>query len=53
MYKSYDTINSVASCYRVTKGLAEDRYAVMDRFLCAEIEANNAEYKADTGININ
>jgi hypothetical protein len=53
MYKSYDTINSVTSCYRTTKGLAEDRYAVMDRFLCAEIEANNAEYKADTGININ
>ena len=53
MYKSYDTINTIASCYRTTKGSAEDRYAVMSACLDMETTANNAEYKADTGININ
>ena len=53
MYKSYDTINTITSCYRTTKGLAEDRYAVMDMCLDMETTANNAEYKADTGIDIN
>ena len=53
MYKSYDTINSIASCYRFTEGSAEDRYAVMDACLDMEVTANNAEYKADTGISIN
>lgn len=53
MYKSYDTINSVMNCYRATEGDALTKGATMDMFLSAEITANNAEYKADTGITIN
>jgi hypothetical protein len=53
MYKSYDSINTIASCYRTTKGSAEDRYTVLSACLDMETTANNAEYKADTGININ
>lgn len=52
MGKSYDTINSVVSCYRNTVGDAKLKGATMDSFLSAEITANNAEYKADTGIKI-
>jgi hypothetical protein len=50
--KSYDTINSVMSCYRMTKGDAALKGATMDMFLNAEITANNQEYSKDTGINI-
>jgi hypothetical protein len=50
--KSYDTINSVMSCYRMTKGDAALKGATMDMFLDAEITANNLEYSKDTGINI-
>jgi hypothetical protein len=53
LYKSYDTINNVVSCYRFASGDAVTKGATMDMFLNAEITANNAEYKADTGININ
>ena len=53
MSKSYDTINSVVGCYRMTSGDAAFKAATMDSFLSAEITANNAEYKADTGIDIN
>lgn len=53
MGKSYDTINSVVSCYRLTSGDALTKGATMDSFLSAEITTNNAEYLADTGININ
>ena len=53
MYKSYDTINSAVSCYRSFSGDALAKAATMDTFLSTEITANNAEYKADTGININ
>lgn len=50
--ESYDTINSVVSCYRTTKGSAMLKSATMDMCLDAEITANNAEYKVDTGIDI-
>ena len=53
LYKSYNTISSMASCYRTTKGMAADRYAVMDSFMDKAVTSSNAEYKADTGININ
>lgn len=53
MYKSYDTINSAVSCYRSVKGDASVKAATMDMCLEAEITANNAEYKADTGIDVN
>jgi len=52
LYKSYDTINSVMSCYRTASGDATTKGATMDMFLNAKITANNAEYKADTGITI-
>ena len=52
LYKSYDTVNGVVSCYRTTTGDASDKSATMDMFLSTEITANNAEYKADTGIDI-
>lgn len=50
--KNYDTINTITSCYRATKGLAADRYAVMDSCLDASLSATNAEYEADSGIKI-
>jgi hypothetical protein len=50
--KNYDTINTITSCYRSTKGLAADRYAVMDMYLDSAVTASNAEYKSDTGIDI-
>ena len=53
MGRSYDTINSVVSCYRMTSGDAITKGATMDSFLSAEITANNQEYLADTGIKIN
>jgi len=52
MYKGYNTISSMTSCYRATKGMAENRYAVMDMYLDAAVTDSNAEYKADTGIEI-
>lgn len=52
MCKAYDTINSVVSCYRSAVGDALTKGVTMDSFLSAEITANNAEYKADTGIDI-
>lgn len=52
MSKSYDTINSVVSCYRNTVGDAQLKGVTMDSFLSAEITANNVEYLADTGVNI-
>jgi len=53
LYKSYDTINSAVSCYRSSSGDASAKAATMDMWIQGEITANNAEYKADTGININ
>lgn len=50
--KNYDTINALTSCYRNTKGLASDRYAVMDSCLDASLSAANAEYEADSGVKI-
>ena len=50
---SYDTINRTLNCYRAASGDALTKGATMDKFLFAEIEANNAEYKADTGIDVN
>ena len=52
MGKSYDTINTVVSCYRNTLGDRSLKFATMDSCLSAEITANNNEYKADTGISI-
>lgn len=52
MYKAYDTINSVVSCYRLATGDAQAKAATMDAYLSSEITANNSEYKADTGIDI-
>ena len=53
MSNSYDTINRTLNCYRAATGDAQTKGVTMDMFLCAEITANNTEYKADTGININ
>lgn len=50
--KSYDTVNSVMSCYRMARGDVASKGATMDMFLNAEITANNLEYSKDTGINI-
>ena len=52
LYKSYDTINSALSCYRGTKGDASAKATAMFSWIESEITANNAEYKADTGIDI-
>lgn len=52
MDKSYDTINTVLKCYRNTTGDATTKGVAMFHALEAEITANNAEYLADTGINI-
>ena len=52
LYKSYDTVNGVVSCYRTTTGDASDKSAAMFNWIESEITANNAEYKADTGIDI-
>ena len=52
MGKSYDTINTVVSCYRNTSGDRSLKFATMDSCLSAEVAANNVEYKADTGISI-
>lgn len=52
MYKSYDTINTVVSCYRNTAGDAALKAAKMDSCLTANVAAMNTEYKKDTGINI-
>ena len=51
--RSYDTINTITSCYRNTVGDFKLKSAAMDNCLSAEVSANNAEYLADTGININ
>ena len=53
MGKSYDTISSVVSCYRLAAGDAQVKAATMDAYLNQEITANNLEYSKDTGININ
>lgn len=52
IWKSYNTINSVVSCYRNTIGNSVTKAATMNSLLTTEILANNAEYKADTGIDI-
>jgi len=52
MGNSYDTINKTLNCYRAATGDAYTKGVTMDMFLSAEITANNAEYKADTGIDI-
>ena len=52
LYKSYDTINSALSCYRSAKGDASDKSTAMFSWIESEITVNNAEYKADTGIDI-
>ena len=52
MSKSYDTINTVVSCYRNTLGDATLKAATMDSCLTAAVASMNAEYKADTGIDI-
>jgi hypothetical protein len=51
--KNYDTINTVVSAYRNTAGDAKFKAATMDMCLSAEVTATNAEYKADTGIDVN
>lgn len=53
MSKSYDTINNTVSCYRFAEGDSYTKGATMDSLLSVEITANNQEYLADTGININ
>lgn len=50
--KNYDTINTITSCYRNTKGDAGLRFATMDSCLSASISSANAEYSTDTGIKI-
>ena len=52
MYKSYDTINTVVSCYRNTVGDASVKAATMDSCLSASAASMNSEYKSDTGIDI-
>lgn len=52
MYKSYDTVNSVVSCYRNTVGDSVTKAATMDSCLTANVNAMNTEYKKDTGIDI-
>ena len=52
MSNSYDTINTVSSCFRNTSGTTSARYATMDACLSSEINTNNAEYSKDTGIKI-
>lgn len=52
MANTYNTINSTLNCYRYAAGDSVTKSAAMDSFLTAEITANNAEYKADTGIDI-
>ena len=52
MYKSYDTINTVVSCYRNTVGDATVKAATMDSCLSTSAASMNSEYKSDTGIDI-
>jgi hypothetical protein len=51
--KNYDTINTVVNTYRMCKGDAATKSLAMAASLDAEITATNAEYKADTGIDVN
>ena len=51
--KNYDTINTVVNTYRMCKGDATTKSLAMAASLDAEITATNAEYKADTGIDVN
>jgi hypothetical protein len=50
--KSYDTINTITSCFRAAQGASSAKYAIMDSCLQTEITANNSEYKTDTGVDI-
>lgn len=50
--KSYDTINTVVSCYRNTIGDASLKAATMDMCLDSNIATLNAEYSKDTGVKI-
>lgn len=52
MGSSYDSVNVVLSCYRNTTGDAKFKAATMDSCLEAEAGINNAQYLADTGIDI-
>lgn len=52
MSNSYDTINTVSSCFKNTSGSTSDRYITMDACLSSAINTNNAEYSKDTGIKI-
>ena len=50
--KSYDAINTVVSCYRVTTGDAAIKAASMDTCLSSTAKTMNSEYLADTGVKI-
>lgn len=53
MTSNYEMVNSVASSFRSATGSTAMKYATMDSCLSAEIGTLNAEYSAETGININ
>ena len=50
--KSYDAINTVVNCYRVTTGDAALKASSMDACLSSTAKTMNSEYLADTGVKI-
>ena len=53
MMSNYDVINSTVNCFRGASGTTEMKFATMDSCLSAGVDNLNAEYSAETGININ
>jgi uncharacterized protein YegL len=51
--KSYDAINSVVNCYRVTAGDYDTKNLAMEASLNSTVTTLNAEYLSDTGVHIN
>ena len=52
MMSNYDVINSTVNCFRGASGTTEMKFATMDSYLSAGVDNLNAEYSAETGIDI-
>lgn len=52
MMSNYDVINTTVNCFRSASGSTRMKCATMDSCLNTEMNMLNAEYSAETGINI-
>lgn len=52
MMSNYDVINTTVNCFRSASGSTRMKCATMDSCLSTEMNVLNAEYSAETGINI-